>query len=63
LRAEPIDESNLFLFHEGTQMQAYAMLGAHPMEVDGRKGTRFSVWAPHAQNVWLEGDFNDWCGD
>ncbi len=61
--AQPIDESNLFLFHEGTQIKAYTMLGAHPMEVDGIAGTRFAVWAPHAENVWVEGDFNQWCGD
>ena len=63
LRIEPIDESNLYLFHEGTQTQAYAMLGAHLAEQDGRRGTRFSVWAPHAQNIWVEGDFNHWHGE
>ena len=63
MHAEPISETNLYLFHEGTQTHAYAMLGAHPAEEDGRQGTRFSVWAPHAQNVWIEGDFNNWCGN
>ena len=61
--AQPIDESNLFLFHEGTQIKAYTMLGAHPMEENGIAGTRFAVWAPHAENVWVEGDFNHWCGE
>jgi len=63
MRTEPINESNLYLFHEGTQSRAYAMLGAHPMERDGKWGTRFSVWAPNAKNIWLEGDFNNWCGN
>ena len=63
MRAEPVTESNLYLFHEGTQTRAYAVFGAHPAEQDGRQGTRFSVWAPHAENIWIEGDFNDWCGN
>lgn len=63
MRAEPINESNLYLFHEGTQIHAYAILGAHPVEQDDLKGTRFSVWAPHAENIWVEGEFNDWCGN
>ena len=61
--AEPVTESNLYLFHEGTQTRAYAVFGAHPAEQDGRQGTRFSLWAPHAENIWIEGDFNDWCGN
>ena len=61
--AEPVTESNLYLFHEGTQTRAYAVFGAHPAEQAGRRGTRFSVWAPHAENIWIEGDFNDWCGN
>ncbi len=63
MRVEPINESNLYLFHEGTQHFAYAILGAHPMEQDGKRGIRFSVWAPHAENIWVEGEFNDWCGN
>ena len=63
MRTEPLDQSNLYLFHEGTQTQAYALFGAHPLQQDGQWGTRFAVWAPHATNVWIEGDFNQWCGN
>ena len=63
MRTEPLDQSNLYLFHEGTQTQAYALFGAHPLEQGGQRGTRFAVWAPHATNVWIEGDFNQWCGN
>ena len=63
MRTEPLDQSNLYLFHEGTQTQAYALFGAHPLQQDGQWGTRFAVWAPHASNVWIEGDFNNWCGN
>lgn len=48
---------------KGTQTQAYALFGAHPLQQDGQWGTRFAVWAPHATNVWIEGDFNQWCGN
>ena len=60
---EPIDSSNLYLFHEGTQTRAYTMLGAHLTCEEGRNGVRFSVWAPHAEGVWVEGEFNGWCGE
>ena len=63
MHAEPLDASNLYLFHEGTQTRAYRIFGAHLARVDGREGTRFAVWAPHAETVWVIGDFNGWYGD
>lgn len=54
-----ISEIQLYLFNEGTNYQAYNMLGAHKT----KKGWRFAVWAPHADRVALAGDFNDWTGD
>ncbi|QSX08640.1 1,4-alpha-glucan branching protein GlgB [Alkalibacter rhizosphaerae] len=47
------------LFHEGTFYRSYEFLGAHPYE----KATRFVVWAPRAQAVFVVGDFNDWQED
>jgi len=35
-------------------------MGAHVVEVDGRIGTRFAVWAPNADRVSVVGDFNAW---
>ena len=50
-----------YLFHEGTNTQAYRYLGAH---YDPRTGEGvFRVWAPHAQNVVVIGEFNDWNRD
>src|ERR1700722_17063294 len=46
-------------FHAGADPRAYERLGAHP----GPKGTRFAVWAPDAERVWVIGDFNGWSGD
>jgi len=45
LRAEPINESNLYLFHEGTQTQAYSILGAHPTEQNGQRAHGFPCGA------------------
>lgn len=39
--------------------QSYNRFGAH--EVEPGKWS-FLVWAPHAQQVKVEGDFNDWQG-
>lgn len=48
-----------FLFHEGTNYHAYEYMGAHRT----KDGYIFRVWAPHAERVFLVGDFNDWDED
>ena len=48
-----------YLFHQGTNARAYEFLGAHPCN-DG--SVAFRVWAPHAQQVSVVGDFNAWDG-
>ncbi len=48
------------LFHEGTYYKSYEFLGAHPINRFDIKAVRFVVWAPHASNVHLMGDFNEW---
>ena len=53
----------LYLFGEGTNHQAYDMLGAHPHCKDGAAGYRFAVWAPNAARVSVTGAFNDWDTD
>jgi len=50
----------LHLHGEGTNYESYTMLGAHLVEAEGIRGTRFAVWAPNAEVVTLVGDFNDW---
>lgn len=40
-----------YLFHEGTHSEVYKKLGAHPGTSHGKKGVRFSLWAPNAQRV------------
>ncbi len=51
---------DLHLYGEGTNHECYRMLGAHPMEVEGVAGTRFAVWAPNAEAVFVTGGFNQW---
>ncbi|MEX0288612.1 MAG: 1,4-alpha-glucan branching protein GlgB [Flavobacteriaceae bacterium] len=48
------------LFKAGKHYRLYEKLGAHPMEVNGEKGTYFAVWAPTAKSVAVIGDFNYW---
>ena len=50
----------LHLHAEGTNYESYDMLGAHLVEIEGVRGTRFAVWAPNAETVTLVGDFNQW---
>ncbi|MDH2917453.1 MAG: 1,4-alpha-glucan branching protein GlgB [Gallionella sp.] len=57
-----ITEFDLHLFSQGRLEQAYRMLGAHHMEVQGVWGVRFAVWAPNAERVSVVGDFNGWDG-
>jgi 1,4-alpha-glucan branching enzyme len=55
-----LTEFDLHLFNEGNHARLYQKLGAHIMEVDGEKGTLFSVWAPDAEQVCVMGEFNEW---
>ncbi|MDX2181502.1 MAG: 1,4-alpha-glucan branching protein GlgB [Bryobacteraceae bacterium] len=55
-----LSEFDLHLFAEGTNYEAYRMLGAHPVEIEGQSGTRFAVWAPNAEAVFVCGSFNAW---
>ncbi|HIR10812.1 MAG TPA: 1,4-alpha-glucan branching protein GlgB [Candidatus Fimenecus excrementavium] len=53
-------EVPLYLFHEGSNAQAYSYFGAHRKNADT---VVFRVWAPHAVRVSVVGDFNDWSDD
>lgn len=44
-------------FHRGEESEAYKFFGCHCAE-DGKYV--FRVWAPHAKNVSVVGDFNGW---
>ena len=62
-RFEPqITRQDTEKFKNGIHYTIYEKLGAHPMELDGVKGTCFAVWAPFALRVSVVGDFNGWDG-
>lgn len=47
----------LYLFHEGSNSNAYEYFGSHRKN---KNTVVFRVWAPDAKNVSITGDFNDW---
>ncbi|NYT22368.1 1,4-alpha-glucan branching protein GlgB [Alcaligenaceae bacterium] len=59
-RSPLLGELDLYLIGEGRHWDLADCLGAHIIEHEGRRGTRFAVWAPNASRVSVVGDFNDW---
>ncbi len=57
-----ITQDDCYLFGKGTHYEIYNKLGAHLVTKNERKGVYFAVWAPHAVNVSVIGEFNDWIG-
>lgn len=55
-------EQEIQLFHQGNQFHTYRILGAHLTQENGKDGVCFTVWAPHAVEVRVAGDFNGWIG-
>ncbi len=53
---------DLYLFGEGNLFRGYRVLGAHLQKEKGggNGGVRFVVWAPHALQVKVAGEFNNW---
>ncbi|MTH54394.1 1,4-alpha-glucan branching enzyme [Bacillus mangrovi] len=55
-------EFEIHLFHEGNLFKSYERFGAHIKTADGVSGIQFTVWAPHAKQVRIAGEFNQWKG-
>lgn len=56
-------EEHAVLFQSGRDCRAYEFMGAHPQVRDGQEGYCFSVYAPHAAEVSVMGEFNGWSRD
>ncbi len=56
-----LNENDIYLFKEGTNLKLADVLGAHASSENG--GTQFAVWAPNARSVSVIGDFNGWNKD
>lgn len=57
-----LNKESVYLFHEGTLYHSFRWMGAHPVTENGEEGVRFTVWAPHAMQVGLAGEWNGWNG-
>ena len=56
-----MDESlPIYLFHRGTNYEAYRLFCPRPVVEDGEEGWVFHCWAPNAKSVAVIGDFNGW---
>jgi len=53
-------QQRLAAFRDGSNHRCQEVLGAHFVCENGESGVVFRVWAPHARNVSLVGDFNGW---
>lgn len=51
---------DIYYFNHGLHQRADRFLGAKKRQLNGQDGFQFSVWAPHAFQVYLQGDFSSW---
>src|SRR5215813_2661287 len=47
-------------YQQGTHYSLYQKFGSHSIEVNGKWGMYFCVWAPNGTSVSLIGNFNHW---
>src|SRR5699024_752493 len=50
----------MYYFNIGNHFEAFKFLGAKKQVNNDQDGYQFTVWAPNAKCVYLEGDFSDW---
>lgn len=55
-----LTDFDVSLFRAGKHFRIYRKLGSHLLEVEGKQGAFFAVWAPNARNVSVIGSFNGW---
>lgn len=47
-------------YYQGHCLSAYEIFGAHLCTERGKKGVRFTTYAPHAKSIQVIGSFDDW---
>jgi 1,4-alpha-glucan branching enzyme len=57
-----LSDEDLGRMADGTHVELFRVLGAHPITLNGVHGVRFAVWAPNAKRVSVVGDFDSWDG-
>jgi 1,4-alpha-glucan branching enzyme len=57
-----LTDFDLYLLGEGTLLESYNQVGAHPITMEGVAGVAFVVFAPNARRVSVVGEFNFWDG-
>ena len=55
-----LSEEDIRNFQKGTHYRIYDLFGSHEVEVLGKRGYYFAVWAPNATKLSVIGNFNDW---
>lgn len=57
-----ITKDDLYFFNQGKLFDSYRIFGAHVVKNKNGEieGTRFTVWAPHAKEVNVLGEFNNY---
>jgi 1,4-alpha-glucan branching enzyme len=53
-------EEDIRNFQQGTHYDLFSFFGSREIEVLGKQGYYFAVWAPNATWVSVVGNFNDW---
>lgn len=53
-------EKEMYLFNKGEHYESYRIMGSKKSYENDQDGWRFTVWAPHAKQVSLVGDFSNW---
>ena len=54
---------DMYLLGQATHYDIYKKLGAHPSTKGKKEGVYFDVWAPHAAEVFVIGEWNNWRED
>ncbi len=53
-------EEDIRNYQQGTHYRLYELFGSHQLNVLGRQGYYFAVWAPNATYISVIGNFNNW---